>query len=102
MTSQTVTEKPKRDSASLSDTRLYLLAGSVFMLTMGVLFGVFALTYLQDLEMLRDYPGMIWSIACGKPVEGGPVMPILLTLSMVMLLASAMLYGWRWWLGRNA
>lgn len=103
MTTQITTEKPKRDAAaSLADTRLYLLAGAIFALTMGVFFGIFAMTYVQDLAMLAEFPDMIWSFACGKPVEGGPVLPLLLTLSLVSLLAGAMLFGWRWWLGRSA
>jgi len=101
MTSNLIDEKPKRSEASIADMRLYLLAGGIAAATMAVFFAAFAMTYVKDLAMLREFPGMIWSFACGKPVEGGPVLPALLTLSIVASLASVMLFGWRWWLGRS-
>ncbi len=100
MTSQFIQEKPKNETA-LESMRLYLLAGGIFTLTMGLLFGVFAGTHIQDLQTLAEFPGMIWSIACGKPVEGGPVLPLLLTFSIVSLLASGFIFGWRWWISRS-
>ncbi|MCA9912455.1 MAG: hypothetical protein KC496_03870 [Anaerolineae bacterium] len=99
MSSQFI-EKPKNET-SVEDTRLYLLAGGIFALTMGILFALFTTTHIQDLQTLAEFPGMLWSFACGKPVEGGPVLPLLLSLSIVSLLASAILFGWRWWLGRS-
>jgi hypothetical protein len=101
MTSQIIDEKPKRDAMALANLRLYLLAAGIFALTMAGMFAIFTLTYIKDLETLREFPGMIWSFACGKPVEGGPVLPLLFTFCLVSLLAGGILFGWRWWLGRN-
>lgn len=100
MSSQIIEEKPK-NAPSVDSLRLYLLAGGVFALTMGLLFAVFAGTHIQDLQTLAEFPGMLWSFACGKPVEGGPVLPLLLTFSIVSFLASVGIFGWRWWLGRS-
>jgi hypothetical protein len=41
---------------------------------------------------------MIWSFVCGRPVENGVTLPLLLTFSMVSFLGSGLLYATKRWM----
>ena len=92
---------------SQSNTEFYyslpimLLAGIVFLLIFGVTMAMFSFTYIQDMATLRNVPNLIWNFACGRPQESGVTLPLLLTISIVSFLGSAVLYGWRWWILRT-
>jgi len=75
-----------------------LLAGMVFLLIFGVMMAMFSVTYIQDMATLRNVPNLIWNFACGKPLESDITLPFLLTISIVSIIGSAVLYGWRRWL----
>jgi Na+/H+ antiporter NhaA len=81
---------------STEELKLGLLIGIAFSITIGVVLSIFSVTYLRDLETLRNVPDAIWSFVCGKPVEGGITLPLLLTLTVMSFLSSGLLAIWHW------
>ncbi|MBN1965607.1 MAG: hypothetical protein JW910_13235 [Anaerolineae bacterium] len=65
----------------------------LFLLGAGVTLLLFSLAYLQDLETLRTVPDAIWNFVCGRPVEGGIGLPLLLTVGTLSLLGSGVLFA---------
>lgn len=69
----------------------------VFLLVFAVFMLIFSLTYIKDIQMLRDVPNLIWNWACGQPIDNETTLPLLLTLSILAFAISGILYGWQWW-----
>lgn len=101
MTFETVNSVNNRPKRKNDDIRFMLLVAIAFLLTIGVVFALFGTAYIQDMETLRNLPNLIWSFACGQPVENNVTLPLLFSVSIVSFLGSGILAGWRWWLKRR-
>jgi len=80
------------------DLPFYLMISMIFLSVIGVFTFMFSFTYIQDLATLSEVPDILWDFTCGRPVEGGIGLPLLMTLSIVAFLSSGVMYGWRRWL----
>jgi hypothetical protein len=79
-----------------------MLAGIIFLVTLAAITLMFSMAYLDDLNTLRNAPGLVWSFVCGRPTENGVTLPLLLTVSILAVLTSGVLMAGRWWLGRDS
>lgn len=78
-----------------------LLLGMVFLIVVGVFSLMFSFTYIRDLATLQNVPDILWDFACGRPVDNGIALPLLLTISIVSFLGTGILFGWRKWILRQ-
>lgn len=86
------------DNQKAAERDFLLSMAIVFMLVMGLMMLMFSLAYLKDLQTLRELPDMVWSFVCGRPVENGIALPLLLTLSLVSFLGSGLMYAIKRWI----
>lgn len=85
----------------IENVRFMLLVAMVFVASVGIMFLLFGIAYIKDLETLRNVPNLIWNFACGRPIESDVTLPLLLTISIVSFIVTTVLSGVRWWMGRD-
>jgi hypothetical protein len=97
-----VIENPQPETLNQTEAiRFWLLAAMLFLLTIALVLGMFSLMYLEDIATLRNAPDTIWSWVCGRPTENGVTLPLMMTGSIVAVIASAALGIGRWWISRS-
>lgn len=79
--------------SSLYNARFLSTLAMFFLLGTGLTLLLFSLAYLQDLETLRTVPDAIWNFVCGRPVEGGIGLPLLLTVGTLSVLGSGAIFA---------
>jgi hypothetical protein len=94
----TVQVPEDKHDEKLAERNFLLSMAIIFMLVLGLMMLMFSLAYLNDLQTLQNLPDMIWSFVCGRPVENGVTLPLLLTFSMVSFLGSGLLYATKRWM----
>lgn len=83
-------------SPSIENRRFYLLVAEVFFgITSGLMF-VFAVTFIRDIQTLRNVPDALWNFLCGTPTDNNVTLPLLLTIGIVLLGITISLEIWRW------
>ena len=70
---------------------LFSLA-AVFAVIVGIVLLVFSLAYVDDIETLKNAPDLIWAFVCGRPENANVLVPLVMTLSMLSLVTSAVLF----------
>lgn len=83
---------PTRSGRTPEETRFYMLVASIALITFGVMFLFFGVVYLGDLATLRNAPELVWNFICGQPILSDTTAPLLFTIGILTLLASAMLF----------
>lgn len=80
---------------SNENKRFFILASMVFFVVIGFIMLLFSVTFIKDLETLRNVPDALWNFICGKPNENEFTLPLLLTISILCFGISAVLQIWR-------
>ena len=69
----------------------------IVLFTVGVMFFIFSLAVMEDLETLGRAPELVWAFICGRPAEEGPTLPLMLTLTTLAFGGGIALTGWHIW-----
>lgn len=92
-------EQPTENPSAVDAGFVYTL-----IIVMLVVFGAFTLLsslfYIKDITTLRNVPNLVWDFICGQPIDSEITLPLLLTISMVMFMASGIVYAWKRWTSR--
>lgn len=75
--------------------RFYILAGMIFFVVIGAIMLLFAVTFINDMQTLRNVPDALWNFICGTPTDNNVTLPLLLTISIVCFGVSVGLQIWR-------
>lgn len=67
---------------------------SAMLLSMGVLFAVVSVAYIQDIVTLREVPNAIWEAMCGRPDPNGPALPLFLTMGALSFIGAGVSAAW--------
>ena len=71
---------------------LFSLA-AMFAIIVGIILFIFSLAYVDDIETLKNAPDLIWAFVCGRPNDANIVVPLVMTLSVLSLVTSAILFA---------
>ncbi len=92
---------PQSNVESPFDAPFLLLLAMVFVGMAGIFIGLFSLTYIQDLQTLRNVPDILWDFTCGRPNAAGATLPFMLTLTIISFVSVGVMHGIRRWLLRK-
>lgn len=82
-------------------TDLLLLIGTTLALVAGVVLSIFSISYIEDMETLRNVKDVIWNFACGRPIESSVILPLLLTFATLSFITAGVLGGVQAWRSRT-
>ncbi|MCB9453166.1 MAG: hypothetical protein H6672_17165 [Anaerolineaceae bacterium] len=94
---QQINSDPAENTTS-TDWALVRLVTIAMLVGFGVMMILTGMFYVKDLETLRNVPTMVWDFVCGRPVDSGITLPLLLTLGTLSILIGAgvwMMGRWR-------
>ncbi|GAB5491889.1 MAG: hypothetical protein Phog2KO_21040 [Phototrophicaceae bacterium] len=75
--------------------RFYILVAMIFFIVIGGIMLLFAVTFINDMQTLRNVPDALWNFICGTPIDNNVTLPLLLTIAIVCFGISAGLQIWR-------
>ena len=82
---QPANHNPAEDNTA-TDWALVRLVAISMLVGFGVVMFATGMAYVKDLDTLRNVPNMVWDCVCGRPVESGIILPLLLTLGTLSIL----------------
>ena len=84
------------DNHSINENRrFFILTAIIFFVVIGAIMLLFAMTFINDMQTLRNVPDALWNFICGTPTDNNITWPLLLTLAILCFCISAGLQVWR-------